>query len=65
MKRTEPTRAVQYFSDEYLEYCKQLTPTQILQFIAQFQRLHWSRHRQAERLELEQHEEGTESESSN
>jgi hypothetical protein len=36
-------RAVQYFSDEYLEYCKQLTPAQILEFIEQFQRLHAGR----------------------
>ncbi len=57
MKRTEPTRTVQYFSDEYLEYCKQLTPTQILKFIDQFQRLHWSRQRQAELIELDRNEE--------
>jgi len=33
-------KAVQYFSDEYLEHCRALTTEQILQFLSDFQRLH-------------------------
>lgn len=29
-------RPVQYFTDEYLEQCKQMTPEQILQFLEDF-----------------------------
>ncbi len=43
MSDDQSTRAVQYFSDEYLDYCRQLTPRQILEFIDQFQRLHTAR----------------------
>lgn len=48
MPNNQPARAVLYFSDEYLEHCKQLTPTQILTFIDQFQRLHKAREMNAE-----------------
>jgi hypothetical protein len=30
------TRPVQYFSDEYLEQCKALTPQQIVEFLEDF-----------------------------
>lgn len=33
-------RPVQYFSDEYLERCKEMTPDQIIQFLDDFRRLH-------------------------
>lgn len=29
-------RPVQYFSDDYLEYCRQLTPDQIIEFLEHF-----------------------------
>lgn len=32
-------RPVQYFTDEYLEQCKQMTPEQILQFLEEFRLL--------------------------
>ncbi len=49
MKPDQRARAVQYFSNEYLEYCKTLTPVQILNFIDQFQRLHLARELNADR----------------
>ena len=33
------TRPVQYFSKEYLERCKEMTPVQILEFEENFQKL--------------------------
>ena len=33
-------RPVQYFSDDYLERCRNLTPDQILQFLDEFRQLH-------------------------
>ncbi len=33
-------RATQYFSDEYIERCKELSTAEILQFISDFQSLH-------------------------
>ena len=33
-------RATQYFSDEYVERCKELSTSEILQFINDFQSLH-------------------------
>ncbi len=33
-------RPVQYFSDEYLRQCAQMTPAQILGFLEQFRLLH-------------------------
>ncbi|MDH4468443.1 MAG: hypothetical protein QE271_10315 [Bacteriovoracaceae bacterium] len=34
-------KALQLFSDEYLENCKKLTPKQILIFLDDFRRLHY------------------------
>lgn len=36
-------RPVQYFSDEYLEGCREMTPEQILQFLDDFRQLHGAR----------------------
>lgn len=36
-------RPVQYFSDEYLEQCRSMTPEQILQFLEDFRTLHQPR----------------------
>ena len=36
------TRAVQRFSDEYLESCRDMTPDQIVGFLDDFRRLHGS-----------------------
>lgn len=33
-------RPVQYFSKEYIERCKELSPDQILQFLEDFRNLH-------------------------
>ena len=33
-------RPVQYFSDEYIERCKELSTEEILQFIDDFQKMH-------------------------
>lgn len=33
-------KAVQRFSDEYLEACRQMTPDQIIAFLEDFRRLH-------------------------
>ena len=33
-------RPVQYFSDEYLEQCREMTPDQIIQFLDDFRQLH-------------------------
>ncbi len=35
-------RAVQYFSDEYLERCRGMTAEEILRFLDDFRRLHGS-----------------------
>jgi predicted DNA binding CopG/RHH family protein len=35
-------KAVQYFSDEYLEYCKSMTSEQIIEFLENFRELHMS-----------------------
>lgn len=35
-------RPVQYFSDEYLEKCKEMTPVQIIQFLDDFRNLQYS-----------------------
>jgi len=35
-------RPVQYFSEEYLEKCKEMTPEQIIQFLDDFRILHSS-----------------------
>jgi len=36
-------KAVQRFSDEYLESCRAMTPDQIVKFLDDFRRLHGSR----------------------
>ncbi|MEQ1802213.1 MAG: hypothetical protein ABL989_09850 [Gammaproteobacteria bacterium] len=33
-------KAVQYFTPEYLEQCRQMTPDQIIRFVDDFRRLH-------------------------
>jgi predicted DNA binding CopG/RHH family protein len=33
-------KAVQYFSDEYLEQCRGMTPEQIIRFLDDFRQLH-------------------------
>ena len=33
-------RPVQYFSDEYLEQCREITPAQIVVFLDDFRRMH-------------------------
>ena len=33
-------RPVQYFTPEYLEQCRQMTPDQIVRFVEDFRRLH-------------------------
>ena len=35
-------KAVQYFSDDYLEHCRDMTAEQILRFLDDFRRLHGS-----------------------
>jgi predicted DNA binding CopG/RHH family protein len=36
-------RPVQYFSDEYLAQCRDMTPEQIIQFLDDFRQLHGQR----------------------
>ena len=36
-------RPVQYFTPEYLEQCRQMTPDQIIRFVDDFRRLHGGR----------------------
>jgi predicted DNA binding CopG/RHH family protein len=36
-------KTVQYFSDEYLEQCKAMSPEQIIQYLDDFRQLHGSR----------------------
>lgn len=33
-------KAVQYFDDDYLEQCRQMTPDQIIRFLDDFRQLH-------------------------
>jgi len=33
-------KTIQYFSDEYLEYCKKLSPDQIASFLESFRLMH-------------------------
>lgn len=40
-------KAVQYFSDDYLEQCRQLNPEQIVAFLDDFRRLHGQSRRPA------------------
>ena len=43
-------RPVQYFSDEYLEQCKQMKPEDILRFLDEFRRLYSPARRSGSRL---------------
>ncbi len=43
-------RPVQYFSDEYLEQCKQMKPQDILRFLDEFRRLYSPARRRGSRL---------------
>ena len=43
-------RPVQYFSDEYLEQCKQMKPADILRFLDEFRRLYSPARRRGSRL---------------
>jgi predicted DNA binding CopG/RHH family protein len=36
-------KAVQHFSEEYLEQCRGMTPDQVLRFLDDFRRLHGNR----------------------
>jgi predicted DNA binding CopG/RHH family protein len=36
-------KPVQYFSDEYLEQCRSMTPDQIIQYLDDFRKLHGTR----------------------
>ena len=36
-------KAVQHFSDEYLDQCRNMTPDQVLRFLDEFRRLHGNR----------------------
>ena len=38
--KVNETRPVQYFSDEYLERCKQMSPDEIVKFLDDFRRIH-------------------------
>ncbi len=33
-------KAIQYFSETYLEHCRDMTPDQVLKFLDDFRRLH-------------------------
>ena len=33
-------KAVQYFDDDYLKHCREMTPDQIIQFLDDFRQLH-------------------------
>ncbi len=48
-KADRPIRPVQYFSDEYLEQCKQMKPAQILRFLDEFRQLYSPARRRASR----------------
>lgn len=36
-------KAVQYFSDDYLQQCREMTPEQIIQYLDDFRQLHGDR----------------------
>ena len=36
-------KALQYFSEEYLEQCRDMTPDQVIQFLDDFRQLHSTR----------------------
>ncbi len=43
-------RSVQYFSDEYLELCREMTPDQVIRFLDDFRQLHGVTARSKSRL---------------
>lgn len=43
-------KAVQYFSDEYLQQCREMTPEQIIQFLDDFRQLHGADSRSKSKL---------------
>ncbi|MCK5357502.1 MAG: hypothetical protein KAI33_07000 [Elusimicrobiales bacterium] len=43
-------KPVQIFSEEYLEYCKKMTPKQIISFIEDFKILHLRKEKQKSKL---------------
>jgi predicted DNA binding CopG/RHH family protein len=43
-------KAVQHFSDEYLQQCKEMTPDQIIQFLDDFRQLHGATSRSKSKL---------------
>jgi len=45
-------RPVQYFSDEYLERAKELTPDQILQFLEDFRTLYSQQHEKCKLISM-------------
>jgi predicted DNA binding CopG/RHH family protein len=45
-------KPVQYFSNEYLEQCKKMTPDQIVQFLDDFRQLHGHANKQPSRSKL-------------
>jgi len=45
-------KPVQYFSDEYLAQCKDMTPEQIIQFLDDFRQLHGQRNKSRSRSKL-------------
>lgn len=45
-------KPVQYFSDEYLEQCRDMTPDQIIRFLDDFRQLHGHRAESRSRTKL-------------
>ena len=45
-------KPVQYFSDEYLAQCKDMTPEQIIQFLDDFRQLHGQQNKSRSRSKL-------------
>jgi predicted DNA binding CopG/RHH family protein len=45
-------KPVQYFSDDYLEQCKKMTPDQIVRFLDDFRQLHGHATKQTARSKL-------------
>ena len=43
-------KAVQSFSEEYLGYCKRMTPKQIISFLEDFRNLHLGKEKQKSKL---------------
>jgi hypothetical protein len=43
-------KAVQYFDDDYLERCREMTPDQIIQFLDDFRKLHGGQTRSKSKL---------------